>query len=242
MWGHGGSIFNKNKKFSGNDEQGIAGLKWYQELLKISPPNSTASTWDGQFEMMHSGQVALVQSWDEFFPGLDADDSKVKGLWEPAKPLTAKKLRAGCRCRLQRAARISAIRAARCISLSKYSKNKEAAWIFMQWGCCKEIMTRCTLIGGFAPMRISSFADPRVKAKAKVGAGHHAASRDGEVDHRQRMATEPHMPLWAGLSTNEIPTELGKLLTGQAYGGDAKKCMDALAKQIDAKVKDAGLL
>jgi multiple sugar transport system substrate-binding protein len=56
------------------------------------------------------------------------------------------------------------------------------------------------------------------------------------------MATEPHMPLWAGLSTNEIPTELGKLLTGQAYGGDAKKCMDALAAQIDAKVKDAGLL
>jgi multiple sugar transport system substrate-binding protein len=39
--------------------------------------------------MMHAGQVALVQSWDEFFPGLDADDSKVKGLWEPAKPLTA---------------------------------------------------------------------------------------------------------------------------------------------------------
>jgi multiple sugar transport system substrate-binding protein len=50
------------------------------------------------------------------------------------------------------------------------------------------------------------------------------------------------MALWAGLSTNEIPTELGKLLTGQAYDGDAKKCMDALATQIDAKVKDAGLL
>ncbi len=38
------------------------------------------------------------------------------------------------------------------------------------------------------------------------------------------------MPLWAGLSTNEIPTELGKLLTGQDYGGDAKKCMDAVAE------------
>ncbi len=113
VWGHGGSIFSKDKKFSGNDEQGIAGLKWYQELLKNAPPNSTASTWDGQFEMMHSGQVALVQSWDEFFPGLDADDSKVKGLWEPAKPLTAKKLRAACRCRLQREAQCSAIRAAR---------------------------------------------------------------------------------------------------------------------------------
>ena len=79
VWGHGGSIFGKDKKFSGNDEKAIAGLKWYQELLKNAPPNSTASTWDGQFEMMHSGQVALVQSWDEFFPGLDADDFKVQG-------------------------------------------------------------------------------------------------------------------------------------------------------------------
>jgi len=241
VWGHGGSIFNKNKKFSGNDEQGIAGLKWYQDLLKVSPPNSTASTWDGQFEMMHSGQIALAQSWDEFFPGLDADDSKVKGLWEPAKPLTAKKLRPASEAGFNEQPNLGH-QGGSCISLSKYSKNKEAAWIFMQWGCCKEIMTRCTLLGGFAPMRNSSFADPRVKAKAKVGAGttRHLETVKWVIDNA--MATEPHMALWAGLSTNEIPTELGKLLTGQAYGGDPKKCMDALAKQIDAQVKDAGLL
>lgn len=34
----------------------------------------------------------------------------------------------------------------------------------------------------------------------------------------------------------------GKLLTGQDNGGDAKKCMDVVAKMIDAKTKDAGLL
>ncbi|MCP3469083.1 hypothetical protein NLM33_01945 [Bradyrhizobium sp. CCGUVB1N3] len=103
-------------------------------------------------------------------------------------------------------------------------------------------MTRCTLLGGFAPMRNSSFADPRVKAKAKVGPGttRHLETVKYVIDNV--MATEPHMALWAGLSTNEIPTELGKLLTGQAYGGDPQKCMDALAKDIDAKMKDAGLL
>ncbi len=240
VWGHGGSVFTKDKKFSGNDAQGIEGLKWYQDLLKMSPPNSTASTWDGQFEMMHSGQVALVQSWDEFFPGLDADDSKVKGLWQPAKPLVPAKLRAPADCGFNEKPN-AGHQGGSVISLSKYSKNQDAAWIFMQWACCEEIMTRCTLGGGFAPMRNACFNDPRVKAKAKVGAGttRHLDTVKWTIDNA--IATEPHMALWAGLSTNEIPTELGKLLTGQAYDGDAKKCMDALATQIDGKVKDAGL-
>jgi multiple sugar transport system substrate-binding protein len=241
VWGHGGSIFNKDKKFAGNDEQGIKGLEWYQDLLTVAPPNSTASTWDGQFQMMQSGQVAMVQSWDEFFPGLDADDSKVKGLWEPFKPLQSK---AGLRSLADVGfGEIPNLghQGGSIMGLSAYSKNQEAAWIFMQWACSKEIMTQCTLAGGFAPMRESSFADPRVKAKAKVGAGttRHLETVKWTIDNV--MASEPDMPLWAGFSTNEIPTELGKLLTGQDYGGSAKKCMDVVAKMVDDKVKDAGL-
>jgi multiple sugar transport system substrate-binding protein len=81
-----------------------------------------------------------------------------------------------------------------------------------------------------------------VKAKAKVGAGttRHLETVKCTIDNV--MASEPDMPLWAGYSTNELPTELGKLVTGQDYGGDAKKCMDAVAAMIDAKTKDAGLL
>ncbi len=242
VWGHGGSIFNKDKKFAGNDEQGIKGLEWYQDLLSIAPPNSTAATWDGQFQMMQSGQVALVQSWDEFFPGLDAEDSKVKGLWEPAQPLkSAAGLRSTADVGFGEIPNLGH-QGGSIMGLSAYSKNQEAAWIFMQWACSKEIMTQCTLAGGFAPMRESSFADERVKAKAKVGPGttRHLDIVKWTIDNV--MASEPDMPLWAGLSTNEIPTELGKLLTGQAYGGSAKACMDAVAKMVDSQVEDAGLL
>ena len=174
-----------------------------------------------------------MQSWDEFFPGLDADDSKVKGLWEPAKPLIAKPACARPPMPASAKSPMSATRAARSSALSKYSKNLDAAWIFMQWACSKDIMTRCTLIGGFAPMRLSSFDDPRVKAKAKVGPGttRHLETVKWTIDNV--MASEPDMPLWAGFSNNEIPTELGKLLTGQDYGGDAKKCMDNVASLID---------
>ena len=240
IWNEGGSIFNKDKKFSGNDEAGIRGLEWYQEMLKNAPAQSTAATWDGQFEMMASGQCALVNSWDEFFPGLDADESKVKGLWQPLRPITGKPLRKPGDAGFGEIPN-NGHQGGSTLNLSKYSKNQEAAWIFMQWACSKEIMTRCTLIGGFAPMRLSSFADERVKAKAKVGAGttRHLETVKWTIDNA--MASEPDMPLWAGFSTNELPIELGKLITGQDYGGSAKKCMDNVAKLIDAKVKEAGL-
>lgn len=240
VWNSGGSIFTKDKKFSGNDAQGIEGLKMYQELLKYSPPQSTASTWDGQFQMLQSGQVAMVNSWDEFCPGLDADDSKIKGLWEAAHPLTGKALRPVADAGFGEIPN-NGHQGGSILALSKYSKNPDAAWLFMQWACSKDVMARCTQLGGFAPMRISAFDDPRVKAKAKVGPGttRHLDVVKWTIDNA--MASEPDMPLWAGFSNNEIPTELGKLLTGQSYGGDAKACMDAVAAQIDAKVKDAGL-
>ncbi len=241
VWGHGGSIFARNKKFSGNDANGVAGLKWYQELLKYAPASSTDSTWDGQFQMMVSGQVALVQSWDEFFPGLDADDSTVRGLWEPARPLTPIPLRPTAFCGFNEKPN-AAHQGGSSIALSKYSKNREAAWIFMQWRTCKEIMTRCTLAGGFAPTRNSCFEDPRVLAKAKVMAGTTRHLPIVKWTINNVIATEPHFPQWIGYSTDEIPTEIGKLLTGQAYGGNAKKCMDAVAKIIDGKNKQAGLL
>jgi multiple sugar transport system substrate-binding protein len=241
VWGHGGSIFGADKKFKGNDEQGVKGLQWYQEMLKNAPAQSTASTWDGQFQMMQAGQVALVNSWDEFFPGLDADDSKVKGLWEPLHPISSMNgVRPVSEAGFGEIPNVGH-QGGSILGLSKYSKNLDAAWIFMQWACSKDVMTRCTLLGGFAPMRISSFEDPRVKAKAVVGPGttRHLDTVKWTIDNV--IASEPDMPLWAGFSNNEIPVELGKLLTGQDYGGDAKKCMDNVAALIDKAVADAGL-
>ena len=241
VWNEGGSIFGSDKKFKGNDEAAIRGLQYYQELVKNAPAESLNSTWDGQWQMMASGQCALVNSWDEFFPGLDADDSKVKGLWMPAKPITGKPLRAQSDVGFGEIPGY-AHQGGSVLGLSKYSKNLDAAWLFMQWACSKDVMTRCTLLGGFAPMRLSSFADQRVKDKAVVGPGttRHLDMVKWIIDNN--IASEPDMPLWAGFSNNEIPVNLGKLLTGQDFGGDAKKCMDTIAGLIDAQVADAGLL
>ena len=242
VWSHAGSIFGPDKKFKGNDEQGIIGLQWYQELVKNAPPNATASTWDGEFQQMQSGQAAMCISWGEFVPGFDANDSKVQGLIETAHPPQAVP-----RIRTPEEAGFGEIpnvghQGGSVIGLSAYSKNKEAAWLFMQWACSKDVMARVsTLGGGASPMRKSSFEDPRVKEKAVVGPGttRHFPAIAWTIENA--MGSEPDMPLWAGFSNNEIPVELGKLLTGQDYGGDAKKCMDNVAAMIDKAVADSGL-
>lgn len=242
VWGHGGSIFDADKMFAGNDEQGVAGLKWYQDLLANAPASSLTSTWDGQWQMGAAGQIALCQSWAEFFPGWNADDSEVKGLWEMARPLEGP-----ATLRSRSDVGFGEIpnwghQGGSSMGLSKYSKNVEAAWLFMQWACSKDIMTRCTLIGGFAPMRNSSFEDERIVAKKSVvgsGTTRHLDTVKWTIDNV--MASEPDMPIWAGLANNEIPTELGRLLTGQAYDGDAKACMDQVAKLVNARVEEAEL-
>jgi multiple sugar transport system substrate-binding protein len=240
VWNEGGSIFGADKKFKGNDEAAVRGLALYQEWLKVAPPESVNSTWDGQGAMMVAGQVGIVNSWAEYMPGVDSAESKTQGLWTPHVPVKGKALRPADQAGFGEIPQYGH-QGASILGLSKYSKNLDAAWVFMQWACSKDVVARCTTIGGFAPVRSSAYSDPRILEKAKPGPGttRHLPVVKETIDNY--MASEPDMPLWAGFSNNEIPVNLGKLLTGQDFGGDPKKCMDAIAAAIDAAVAEAGL-
>lgn len=240
VWNEGGSIFGANKKFAGNDEAAVRGLALYQEWLKVAPPESTNSTWDGQGAMMVAGQVGVVNSWAEYMPGVDSAESKTQGLWTPVTPVIGKALRPVDQAGFGEIPNYGH-QGASILGLSKYSKNLDAAWLFMQWACSKDVVARCTTIGGFAPVRTSAYSDPRILEKAKPGPGttRHLPVVKETIDNL--MASEPDMPLWAGFSNNEIPVNLGKLLTGQDFNGDPKACMDAIAAAIDAAVAEAGL-
>lgn len=231
LWAHGGSIFDKDGFFCGGDEDGLTGLAYMQELVKHMPPAATTWTWDGESQSVAQGQAAMLISWGEFFPGFDGNNSKVVGLMEAAPPPKEKKLRSPENAGFGEIPHIGH-QGGSAIALSRYSQNPEAAWIFMQWVCSKDVMARSSILGGGAsPMRNSSFTDPRVKEMAKVGPGttRHFDAVKWTIDNA--MGSEPDMPAWAEISNNVIPVELGKLLAGQY--GSGRECMEAIKSQAD---------
>jgi multiple sugar transport system substrate-binding protein len=113
------------------------------------------------------------------------------------------------------------------MAVSKFSKNVDAAWVFLQWATSSDITTRASLLGGGAtPIRFSNFTDPRIQANNKVVAGT-TRHFDVTLDAIQnRMGTEPHLPEWAALSVDSFAVELGKMTTGQQ---DVQTTLDNMA-------------
>jgi multiple sugar transport system substrate-binding protein len=177
------------------------------------PPAATTWTWDGEGQSVAQGQAAMLISWCEFFPSFDGKGSQVVGKMEAARPPIAKKLRPPADAGFGEIPNVGH-QGGSAIALSKFSKNKDAAWIFMQWPCSPDVMARVsTLGGGASPVRISSFEDPRVKAIAKVGTGttRHFDAIKWTIDNA--MGSEPDMPAWAEISNNVVP-----IRTRQALG------------------------
>jgi multiple sugar transport system substrate-binding protein len=239
LWGHGGSIFGPDNKFSGNDEAGVAAMEYWTKLKRYMPPDALNWTWDGEFSSVAQGIAAQVYSWGEFFPGLDnPESSKVSGLMEAASPLAA-------RVRSPAEAGFGEIpgtahQGGSALAVSKYSKNLDAAWLFAQWGSSADMNIRVSLLGGGAsPMRRSTYEDARIRAKAKPGAGttrHFDVTRDAIENY---MGSEPDHPAWAQVSNGGvIPTELGRFFAGEY--DSPKAVMDEIAAEVDRTFRRYG--
>jgi len=231
LWAHGGSVFGKDGFFTGGDEAGMRGLDYMLELVKHMPPEATTWTWDGEGQSISQGKAAMAISWGEFFPGFDGKDSKVVGLMEASRPPIEDQLRSPEEAGFSEIPHIGH-QGGSSICLSRYSKNQEAAWIFMQWVCSKDVAARSAILGsGSAAVRNSTYRDARVLAAAKVGPGttRHFPATEWTINNA--MGSEPKLPTWVEMSNEIIPVELGKLLSGQY--SDPGQCMATIKERVD---------
>lgn len=236
LWGHGGSIFGPDGAFTGNDERGLEAMAFWDKLKATMPPGVDGWTWDGQGQSVAQGVAASMLSWGEFFPYFDdPTQTKVSGLCEVAVPPAASALRTVAETGYGEIPGVGH-QGGSSLAVSKYSKNVDAAWIFMQWATSADTQALITSLGGgTGPTRTSVYDDPRVVANARVGAGttrHLNVVRETIANH---MGSEPDLPEWAQLSSDTIPVGLGKYFAG-GYGS-AKEAMDDIAAQVGEVLK-----
>ncbi len=233
LWGHGGSIFGSDGKFTGNDSDGLAAMEYWTKLRDTMPPGVNGWTWDGQGQSVAQGVAATMMSWGEFFPYFDDPSAtKVSGLIEAVRcPAPSKALRTVDQTGYGEIPGVGH-QGGSSLAVSKSSKNIDAAWIFMQWATCADTQVLITALGGgTGPTRSSVYDDPRIIANNRVGAGttrHLNVVRDTIA---MDMGSEPDLPQWAELANDTIPVRLGKYFAGEY--SSAKEAMDDIASATD---------
>ncbi|MEM9008415.1 MAG: extracellular solute-binding protein [Cyanobacteria bacterium P01_F01_bin.86] len=234
LWAFGGSVFGPDGQPAINDEQAIAGLEYMMELGQYMTPQSYISNWNGQADDFRHGKAGIYISWGEFFPGFDDPQlSKVVGLAEVAPCPQELALRSPSDCSFGEVPGISH-QGGSCLMLSRYSKNIEAAWLFLQWATSPEISLLASLEAGSSGIRRSTYEHPLTQQQAKITpktTRHMGVVLDAILN---RMGTEPHLPNWVQLATNDFPTELGKMVTQQQ---SVKKTADQMASLTNAVVQ-----
>ncbi|WP_299390768.1 ABC transporter substrate-binding protein [Pelagibius sp.] len=233
LWGHGGSIFGPDQKFSGNDAEGLEAMDYWVKLKENMPPGVTSWTWDGQGQSVAQGIAGQVLSWGEFFPSWDNPDaSQVSGLMEAAIPPAPKALRTVEQTGFGEIPGVGH-QGGSSLAVSKYSKSPDAAWLFAQWATSADTQVFITTLGGgTGPTRTSVYDDARVKANAKPGipgTTRHLNVVRETIDNY--MGSEPDLPEWAELANDTIPVELGRFFAGEY--DSAKAAMDSIAEKTN---------
>lgn len=217
LWGHGGSFFRADRRPALEEEAALESMEYLLDLRRHMPAQAIAWDWHGESESFARGEAAFYSSWAEFFPVYDdPDQSRIVGLVEPMAMPMPLSLRPPEECAYGETPGVSH-QGGSGIGISRYSPSKEAAWIFLQWLTSTDVAVRACLLGsGASATRHSVFKDPRIlRRRHLVGPGttrHFGVMQDAILN---RMGTEPHHPGWPELALQDMPVELGKLITGQ---------------------------
>jgi multiple sugar transport system substrate-binding protein len=173
LWGHGGSFFHADGRPALEDPGALASLEYLLELRRHMPGRAISWDWHGESRSFARGEAGFYSSWAEFFPAYDdPSQSAIVGLAEPMPMPVENALRPAAACAFGETPGISH-QGGSGIALSRHSRSKEAAWVFMQWLTSADIGVRsCLLGGGASATRHSTFSDPRILRQAdRIGPG-----------------------------------------------------------------------
>jgi multiple sugar transport system substrate-binding protein len=157
----GGDIFDAEGRPTVNRPENVAGVKFWADLWKFSPPGQAEYSLIDVPTVMGNGIAAQTLAWSDFVLGID----------QPGKSkLAGKFVYAGSPANAQWKKR-SAETEPSGIVISKHSKQPEATYLFMQWMVDKNTQQQLFTKSGGAgvPIRKSTWSLPVVKQSKFAG-------------------------------------------------------------------------
>lgn len=118
-----------------NSPEAVAGLEFYKELYKNTPPGYTNAYMGETLDAFKSGQVAMGMNWFAFFPGLAQDEAlkgKIDFFVNPAQNVAASTL------------------GGQGISVVAYSDKQDAALQYIKWFAKADVQAKWWKLGGYS--------------------------------------------------------------------------------------------
>jgi multiple sugar transport system substrate-binding protein len=204
LWQAGGNLLSKDgKQVAFNSPQGTQAADFYVGLRKYSPPDFLASnSWDGRVAFA-TGKVGMYMAGAWFGGEMAQSFPKIKGKWSVA-PLPAGP------------ARCATTIAGDSLVVSSQSKNKDAAWLWIEYLSRPENMklwTFGTPTATLLPPRQSLLSDPEL--------GRYNPWLKGFADQMKCAVNETTTNAKWGQVSDSLNSELGKAIYGDQTATEA---------------------
>ena len=163
IYSMGGEYFTKDGKSALNASQWVKAMDWYAGMLRrYAPPGVVNFNWYECSSAFMQGQVGIYYDGVNFANQFeDKEKSKIVG-------------KVGYAVLPSGPGGHSAPTFTNAMAVSAQSRNKEAAYLLIQWATTKQMCVR-ELLAGVGVGRVSPWNNPEVKAKPKMPADWYTA-------------------------------------------------------------------
>ncbi|HLW60288.1 MAG TPA: ABC transporter substrate-binding protein [bacterium] len=207
LWSHGGDVLDPTGKVVVDSARGSAAMNFILDLVRkdhVTPPGVATMTTDDTRVAFQDGRAVFLRNWTYAYDLFQSSGSKVAGLVGIA-PLPKGP-----------AGRSASTLGGWQLAISNFSRNKEAAWRFVEFmtgGIAEKSMA---LQLSTVPTRTDTFRDPEVKA--------HAPQSLDMLRAVLGASPRPRIPDYPRMSAI-IQSNLQAALTSQTSGDDAIRQM-----------------
>jgi multiple sugar transport system substrate-binding protein len=227
---YGGKFFDaETMKATVNNEIGVKALTDLVEDIKMQPPGAETWGFGESLSALNAGQIAMTISWPplgRWSQGIDAQEQALS--WVPKTVVADNVGYALVPCGHPQLA------AGVLLSLSSNSKNKDAAYLYMQWqASAKESIKNVMKPFGLRdPFRYTHYDDPAYQALWPGAKDYLGVLRKGGEQGLADLSL---------INTFKYQDATSRAVTAAIGGADPKEALDTLAGEWDAITEAAGV-